>query len=87
MSFAVIYEKVVVNEDIPAIPKAEKAPIIRAINERIAVAPLSFGKQLSHGLTNYRSLRVGNWRIAFRVEGDKVIIAHIDRRRDAYKKW
>ena len=43
MPFTVIYEPVVVNKDIPAIPAANKSQIMRAIDERLAIAPLVSG--------------------------------------------
>ena len=73
--------------DLAGMPPPARRQVLRAICERIAVAPLSFGKQLKHGLSGYRSLRVGDWRIGYTVEGDNVSIAHIELRRDAYKGW
>ena len=75
------------DEDLAAMPSASRRQVLRAIQERLAVSPLSFGKQLRYGLTHYRSLRVGDWRIAYRIVDDTVIIAHIELRRDAYKGW
>jgi len=87
MAYILILTENVIKNDIPAIPAANYDQIMRAIHERLSVNPLAFGKQLRHGLSYYRSLRVGDWRIAYRVEGNNVIIAHIELRRDAYKKW
>ena len=76
-----------VNEDIPEIPKHEFAIIKRAIDTRLAVAPLSVGKSLSYDLSGSRSLRVGKWRIGYAVDRDTVSVFAIDRRRDAYDGW
>jgi mRNA-degrading endonuclease RelE of RelBE toxin-antitoxin system len=74
-------------KDLSEAPSAVKARILRAIRQRLAVAPLSFGKQLRHDLAWCRSLGVGNWRIGYTVEGETVFIEHIEPRRDAYKNW
>ena len=87
MTFTVIYDPRVQKEDLPKIPEQNKAQIAKAIHERLAIAPLSFGKPLRHSLSGMRSLRVGDWRIGYYVEGRNVVIEHIEIRRDAYKGW
>jgi len=74
-------------EDIPKIPPANRFQIERAIEERLAVAPLGFGKPLRHSLSGMRSLRIGDYRVGYVVDGANVIIQRIEHRRDAYKKW
>jgi len=86
MAYVISFTENALKKDVPSIPAANYDSIMRAIHERLTVAPLSFGKQLRYGLKHYRSLRVGEWRIAYRVEGETVIIAHIENRRDAYKR-
>ena len=75
------------DKDLAAMPSAARKQILRAIHDRLAVAPLDFGKPLRHNLNGMRSLRVGDWRIGYCVEGETVIITHIELRRDAYKGW
>jgi len=87
MPYPIIYGKKVVNGDIPKIPPNIKPIIIRAINERLAVAPLDYGKQLRYSLKDQRCLRVGDWRIAYKFEEGSVKITRIQNRRDAYKDW
>jgi mRNA interferase RelE/StbE len=74
-------------EDFPKIPHDSRHQIERAINERLTVAPLEFGKQLQYSLKSLRCLRVGDWRVAYKVEGNTVTIVRIQNRRDAYKGW
>ena len=87
MKYRIEYSEKVRRVDAPNIPTAERPLIEKAIRERLAVAPLDYGKPLRHELYGMRSLRLGNWRIGYRVVGDAVIIAHIENRRDAYKNW
>ena len=87
MAYEIHFEERVIKRDIPSIPLANKEQIMRAIYERLTVAPLNYGKPLRHGLSGLRSLRVGDWRIGYCVEGGDVVIEHIELRRDAYKDW
>ena len=85
--FSIIYEPTVIEEDFPKIPKSSLAQILRAIGSRLATDPMAFGKPLRHSLHGYRSLRIGDYRVGYVVEGKSVIISHIELRRDAYKRW
>jgi len=85
--FTIIYEQSVIEEDFPRIPKKNLAQIVKAIGRRLSAAPMSFGKPLRHGLSGMRSLRVGDYRVGYVVDGENVIIQHIEIRRDAYEDW
>ena len=80
------YLESVVNEDIPALPKTQKALIKRAIEERLATDPAGFGKPLRFSLKGHRRLRVGDWRVIYRIEGTHVIITAIAHRKDVYEQ-
>jgi mRNA interferase RelE/StbE len=85
--FEVEYLTSVVKEDIPALPKSIKETIKRAIEERLMVDPIGFGKPLRYSLKGHRRLRVGDYRIVYRIEEKKnlVIIIAIKHRKDIYK--
>ena len=85
MPYEIVYERKVVRENIPEIPAANKAQIIRAINERLTVDPIGLGKPLVGEYKGLRRLRVGDWRIIYEVSGGKVFIYSIKLRRDSYK--
>ena len=82
--YTIIFVKKVVEKYIPALPQKNKEQIKRAINERLTVDPLSFGKPLSHNLAGQRRLRVGDYRVVYRVEGKNVIVTVIKHRKDVY---
>ena len=86
MPYTIVYNASVVEKDIPAIPKTNRGQIQRAIEERIAIAPEKLGKPLRHNLKGYRRLRVGDWRIVYRIEGENVIVSAIALRRDVYEE-
>lgn len=84
--YTVLYLETVVKEDIPALPKTQKAMIRRAIEERLTTDPAGFGKPLRFSLKGHRRLRVGDWRVIYRIEGTRVIISAIRHRKDVYEK-
>jgi len=55
-----------------------------AIEEKLAVAPEIFGKPLRYSMKGYRSLRVGDYRVIYRIAGMTVRIARIAHRSTAY---
>ena len=65
--FEVEYLSSVVKEDIPSLGGA-KAILKKAIEERLIIDPITFGKPLQYSLKGHRSLRVGNYRIVYRID-------------------
>lgn len=66
--YSVEYLQSVVREDIPVLPKRFAQSIKRAIEERLTVDPIGFGKPLRYSLSGHRRLRVGDYRIVYRVD-------------------
>lgn len=85
--YSIEYLVIVVKEDIPALPKAVKEVVKKAIEERLASDPIGFGKPLRYSLKGHRRLRVGNYRIIYRIEEDQriVLITAIKHRKDIYE--
>jgi len=73
--------------DLAAMPSANRRQILRAIYERLAVDPMGAGKPLRHTLKGCWRLRVGDWRVLYRVDDSTVTVYvfSIAIRRDAYK--
>jgi len=65
--------------------KISKPNVIRILNKIEALEKGLTGdiKQLTNYSPEYR-LRVGNYRVLFEVEGQKIIIYHIKHRKEAY---
>lgn len=53
MTYNIVYAQKVVEEDIPKLPKKSRSQIKRAIEERLAVNPVVFGKFLRDNLAGY----------------------------------
>jgi len=85
MPFIINYDRKVVKKHIPKIPATIKGQISRAINERLTIDPIGFGKPLAGDFKGLYRLRVGDWRVIYQVEGKTVAIRAIMLRRDAYK--
>lgn len=85
--FQVEYLVPVVKDDISALPKSIKTNIKTAVEERLMVDPIGFGKPLRYSLKGHRRLRVGDYRVVYRIEAEKrlIIIIAIKHRKDIYK--
>jgi mRNA-degrading endonuclease RelE of RelBE toxin-antitoxin system len=85
-AYQIEYLEVVIEEDIPQLPKKIKAVIKKAIEERLMTDPVGFGKPLRYSLKGHRRLRAGDYRIVFRIEQSKqtVLVTAIKHRKDVY---
>jgi mRNA-degrading endonuclease RelE of RelBE toxin-antitoxin system len=59
--------------------------IKQAIEERLMVDPIGFGKPLRYSLKGLRRLRVGDYRVMYQVKGKTVTIVAIKHRKDVYE--
>lgn len=86
-AFRIEYLEGVVTEDIPELPTAMAAMIRRAINSRLTVDPIAYGKPLRHSLKGRWRLRVGDWRVVYLVDLPRriVTITAIKHRKDIYE--
>ena len=86
MTYRVEYLTSVVADDIPALPKSIKRQIRRAIETKLATHPFELGKPLRYSLRGARRLRVGDYRIIYRIEApDVVLVVKIGHRREVYE--
>lgn len=85
MSYAVKYHRLVVRDDIPKLDSVIKSRIKAAIEQKLTTRPDIFGVPPRHSTKGHRKLRVGDYRIIFRIEGRKVKISIIEHRSVIYK--
>ena len=85
--YDIVYLAAIVEQHIPALPKKSQLQIRRAIEERLMVDPVAFGKPLQYSLAGHRRLRVGDYRIVYRIQPDEkqVLIVAIQHRKDVYR--
>lgn len=87
MKYLIKYLESVKSEDIPSLPSSAKKMIKKAIEERLMVDPVSYGKPLRFSLKGHRRLRVADYRIVYKIdEASKlVIIVAIKHRKNIYE--
>ena len=85
MKYELLYHPDVFKEDIRHIPANIKKRIRTAIETRLQNDPVLYGQPLRQSLKGHRKLRVGDWRIIYRVESSNVIILKIGNRKDVYE--
>ena len=86
MTFNIIYHPLVLTEDLPELNKTVKSRIRLAIQDKLLNDPLTFGKPLRKSMKGYRRLRVGDYRVIFRIEGKFVKVLLIKHRSVVYQK-
>ena len=86
--YTVEYLSTVIEDDIPSLPASAKKLIKKAIQERLTVDPIGFGKPLRYSLKGHRRLRISDYRIVYRIEAKKntVVIIAIKHRKDVYEE-
>jgi len=84
--FQVYYHRLVVEKDIPSLDKPTRQKIKRAIETKLTANPEVFSKPLQHTLKGYRSLRVEDWRVIFKIGSKEIWIYRIGHRREVYLK-
>ena len=84
LAFEIVYHLEVVREDIPRIGEVWRSKIKSAIEEKLVTHPDVYGKPLRRSLRGYRKLRVGDYRIIFRIDGARIKIFAIAHRSVVY---
>lgn len=87
MSYKLIYHSAVLKEDLPKISSEIKLRIKAVIETKLLQEPEIYGKPLRQSLKGHRSLRVGDYRIIFRISGNDIIILKIGNRRGVYTRF
>ncbi|WP_265017400.1 type II toxin-antitoxin system RelE family toxin [Wolbachia endosymbiont (group A) of Epistrophe grossularia] len=80
--------KSVTERDLPNLPKTIRLRVQKAIKERLTVDPINLGEPLHHSLKGLRRLRVGDYRVVYRVDQSErtVVITEIVHRDTIYKR-
>lgn len=87
MKYQVIYEDGVVEEDFAKLDGSNRQRIIKEVGEKLSSAPNQFGIPLRGKLKGYRRLRVGDYRVIYRVDHKKatVLVVMVVHRKSKYK--
>ena len=84
VSYIIEYLPSVVSKDIPLLSKTIRIQIQKAIEEKLTIDPISFGKPLQYSLKGLRRLRVGDYRVIYQIKDETVLIVTIKHRKEIY---
>lgn len=86
MSYKLLYHPSVYKEDLPKISSDQKERIKHVIETRLLENPLLVGKPLRQSLKGHMKLRVGDWRIIYRIEKNDIVVLKIGHRKEVYRR-
>lgn len=86
MSYQLFYHPEVLKSDLKKITQPIQIRILRSLEEKLAVRPEAYGHPLARNLAGYWKLRVGDYRVVFKVIRNEIWIYAISHRKDIYSK-
>lgn len=86
MSFELKYHPDIKTADIASLDSKLRKRIKNAIETRLATAPHQYGEPLRKTLKGYWKLRVGDYRIVYKIVESEVWILGIIHRKEVYEK-
>jgi len=84
--FEIRYHPAVMDADLPLLDAKTQKRIKSAIETRLMTAPHQYGEPLRKTLKGYWKLRVGDYRIVFKIMDQVIYILGIIHRKKAYEK-
>ena len=85
MNYTIHYHQEI-PKDLSPIPSNIKSRIKKAIEQRLMNDPVKYGEYLKRSLKGYRKIRIGDYRIIYKIHGKEIFILKIGHRKDIYKK-
>ena len=85
-SYEIVYSDIVAALDIPRLGSVERERMKVAIQNKLTRSPDIFGKPLQKPHNGFWSLRVGSYRVIYRITQNRVRIVIIDTRDRVYKE-
>jgi mRNA interferase RelE/StbE len=83
--FEILYEKAV-KKDIKKISRPDAERIRAAIEQKLTDTPQNYSEHLRGELGNYWKLRLGNYRVVYKIEKNVIVILAVMHRSDIYKR-
>ena len=84
MPFTLRYHPAVADDDIPEIPRNLHRRIVDAVESRLTHAPQQYWTPLRKTLKGYWKLRVGDYRVVYKMDEDEVWVLAIRHRKTVY---
>lgn len=85
--FQILYAPEVVTAHIPKLSVGAARKVKKAIEKKLAIDPVAYGKPLRRSLKGLRRLRVEDHRLIYKIdhENQRVIVLMIGHRKDVYE--
>lgn len=85
-NYELLYAKDVVRRDIPRLSSDVKIHIQQTVQSKLSSFPNQFGVPLRKDLKGYWKLRIGDYRVIYKISGKIVEIFRIGHRKEIYKR-
>ena len=85
MAYKLKYHPDVKRSDLPKIDAKNRRVIKRTIENRLTTQPEAYGKPLRRTLKGYWKLRIGDYRVVFKISSDSIFIFGIIHRKKVYR--
>lgn len=85
MRYTLLYHPRVATDDLPSIPRNLQRRLAKAIESRLPTAPQRYGEPLRTSLKGYWKLRVGDYRVVYKIVHKEVWILAILHRKRVYE--
>lgn len=72
--YAVLIDELVFKEDFKGIDKNDQQKIIKTIRKKLTTDPERYGQPLKRDLKGLWKLRVGQYRVVYQIEKDKILV-------------
>lgn len=82
----ITYHELVVRDDIPKLDSANKQRVKRVIEERLTAKAEQYSTPLRYPIQGYRKLRVGDYRVVFKIHNAHIFIIAIKHRSTIYRE-
>jgi mRNA interferase RelE/StbE len=84
MPYTIIYDRKA-QRDAMKLPPSQIAFIRKQVEERLTIAPFDYCEPLQYQFKGSWRLRVGDWRVVYKVVGQVVLVERIAHRKDVYE--
>jgi len=85
MFYRIIYHKEAI-QDIKKLGGDIQHRVIKNIEERVSREPEIYGKPLRYTLKGLWTLRIGDYRVVYRIEKEEIIILRVGHRKEVYER-
>lgn len=84
--YQIVYDEAIYDK-LLEFPKAVVEVILKNIEKKLTIDPYAYGKPLVKQWKNHHRLRVGDYRVIYRIQDEivTVLIVEVDHRKDVYK--